>query len=57
VERRQPPAFQGKGRETMRHLTFAAASLLAMLFVAACDNAGDDAEAPAAPQQTPPAAQ
>jgi hypothetical protein len=41
----------------MRHLTLAAASLLAMLFVAACDNAGDDAEAPAAPQQTPPAAQ
>ena len=39
----------------MRYLTLAAAGLLAVLSLAACDDVGDDAMAPVEPQQTPEA--
>jgi len=39
----------------MRHLTMAGVGILATLFLAACDDAGDDAPVtpPADPQQSP----
>ena len=44
----------------MRHLTMAVLGLLGALFLAACDDTGNDemeAAPPATPEQTPPATQ
>ena len=38
----------------MRYLTLVAAGLVAVLSLAACDDAGDEAVAPVEPQQTEP---